>query len=152
MLKIKDILHRIQGNRLLFLLGALGILLLLFSGESKTEEIRPPTEQAEAYRVSLEERLTALCTEIEGVGTASVFLTLSSTEIAVYEKNLSGENETVASSGGEGLLIAYRMPEIQGVTVVCDGGSDPTVQKELFGALKHLLGIGGDQIHIAPRK
>lgn len=156
MLEIKGILEVVRKNRLLFLLGALGLILLLLGGpllqsEGETETVSP-TEMCEKYRTDLEEELENACAQIRGVGRAEVVLTLASTEIAVYEKNVSGENETVATAGGDALLLAYRMPEITGVAVLCEGGDNAAVKEELHAFLRAVLGLRPREIHIAPLK
>ncbi len=151
----KRLLEIFRQNRLLLLLGAAGLLLLLFSGFGEREEATPtlsPVAAAEEYRASLTEELTALCQQVKGVGRARVFVTLASTEIAIYEKNQSGESETVASVGGEALLLAYRLPEVQGVTVVCEGGENAAAVRELYALLRTALGLDTTQIHVAPLK
>ena len=156
MLEIKDVLAVVKKNRLLFLLGAVGLLLLLIGGplwaENKEESPNSTIALAESYRTDLEEKLTHACMQIRGVGKAEVVLTLSSTEIAVYEKNQSGESETVASAGGEGLLLAYRMPEITGVAIVCEGGDNAAVKEELYSFFRAVLGLRYHEIHISPLK
>lgn len=149
---LKKLLSRLSGNKLLFLLGAVGMVLLLFSGMggAKKEDTAPPMAWAEEYRAQLEEELTALCMQVEGVGQARVFLTLASSEIAVYEKNQSGTGEVLATSGGDAVLLAYRPPEIAGVTVVCRGGGSAAVKRELTNLLSTALAVGASQIHIAP--
>ncbi len=151
MLEIKKILGVLRGNRLLFLLGAVGLLLLLFAGfgGQKTETVSL-LEETERYREALEARVAEACERIEGVGQASVFLSLSTTEIAVYEKNKSGESETVAFSGGEALLLAYQMPSVSGITVICEGGASLTVQRELYAFLRTAFALDATQIHVAP--
>ena len=152
MLELKKFLSRISGNRLLFLLGAVGVLLLLFSGTrgARQEEGVSPMAWAEEYRAELETELCELCRQVEGVGDARVLLTLASGEIAVYEKNQSGGSETLATSGGDAVLLAYRPPEIAGVTVVCTGGGSAAVRRELTALLSTVLAVGASQIHIAP--
>ncbi len=154
MSEIKKLLSVIKGNRILFLLGACGLVLLLVGGawtQKKTETPRAsPTESCEKYRARLETTLEEACMRIRGVGEASVTLTLASSEIAVYEKNQSGAGESVAVAGGEALLLAYRVPEITGVAVVCTGGADPTVQRELYDFFGALLGLDTTEIHVAP--
>lgn len=154
MSEIKKLLSVIKGNRLLFFLGACGLVLLLVGGlqtQKKSDSPRAsPTEACEKYRARLETTLEEACMEIRGVGRASVTLTLASSEIAVYEKNESGAGESVAIAGGDALLLAYRVPEITGVAVVCTGGADLAVQRELYKFLSALLGLDSTQIHIAP--
>jgi stage III sporulation protein AG len=155
-LEIKGILSVIKKNRILFFLGAVGLILLLFGGTllSEKEKVKDvhPTALAEEYRASLEADLARACTSIRGVGEARVILTLASTEIAVYEKNVSGESETVASSGGEALLLSYRMPKVAGVAVLCEGGDNITVKEELHSFLRAVLGLSAREIHIAALK
>lgn len=151
-MELKGLWEVVRKNRLLFFLGVAGLLLLLFAGRGTQEADAAPSpiEACESYRASLEEELSSLCGSVRGVGRVRVFLTLASTEIALYEKNVSGESETLASVGGEGLLIAYETPRVQGVTVVCEGGSDPTVRAELYALLSATLSLRTTQIHVAP--
>lgn len=152
-MELKRIFSVIAKNRLLFLLGALGLLLLLFTGVSPEKgKTVHPLEAAEEYRQALEEEITAVCGSVKGTGEVRVLLTLATTEIAVYEKNQSGESETVALSGGDGMLLSYRMPEIAGVSVVCKGGADPTVRQELTALLCKALDLSAAAVHIAPLK
>ena len=155
-MEIKGILSVIKKNRILFFLGAVGLILLLFGGTllSEKEKVKDvhPTALAEEYREALEADLARACTSIRGVGEARVILTLASTEIAVYEKNVSGESETVASSGGEALLLAYRMPKVAGVAVLCEGGDNITVKEELYSFFRAVLGLSTREIHIAALK
>lgn len=152
-MELKKIFSVIGKNRFLFLLGAVGLVLLLFTGMPDKESESPsPLETCEAYRVALENEIADTCRAVKGVGEARVLLTLATTEIAVYEKNQSGESETVAAAGGNALLLAYRMPEIAGVSVVCTGGGDPAVKQELTALLGKALDLNSTAIHIAPLK
>ena len=156
MSEIKGVLSVIKKNKLLFLLGGLGLLLLLFGSTlTKSEgakEKEAPVDLCTAYREELEASLASACAEIRGVGRTKVVLTLATTEIAVYEKNYTGENETVASAGGDALLLAYRMPEITGVAVLCEGGDDIIVKEELYSFFRAVLGLTTREIHISPLK
>ncbi len=152
-MELKRILSVIRKNRLLFLLGALGLGLLLFTGiPAEKQEAVSPLVACEEYRAALELRVTDTCRAVKGVGEARVLLTLATTEIAVYEKNQSADSETVAKSGSDAILLAYRMPEISGVSVVCTGGGDPQIQRELTALLSKALDLDSTQIHIAPLK
>jgi stage III sporulation protein AG len=144
----------LKGKRWLLLLGALGLCLLLLGGgvgSTKTQSASPVAD-AEAYRVGLEASVKALCEAVDGVGEATVLITLSETECAVYEKNKTASGESVASSGGDALLVGYKMPSLAGVAVVCDGGGSVTVQNELTSLLSAALSLPSTRIHIAPSK
>ena len=152
-MELKRIFKIIAKNRMLFLLGAIGLLFLLFSGVSTEKTLDThPLDAAEKYRLALEAEVTAICESVKGVGSARVLLTLATTEIAVYEKNQSGENETVALEGGSGILLAYQMPRIAGVSVVCAGGDDARVKQELTALLCRSLDLSTTAVHIAPLK
>ena len=78
MLELKRIFSVISKNRILFLLGAVGLLLLLFSGTSA--ERTPDTDPlaaAEKYRAALEAEIADVCTCVKGVGDVRVLLTLA---------------------------------------------------------------------------
>ena len=151
-MELKGLWEVVRKNRLLFLLGVAGLVLLLFVGRGTKEADAAPSPllQCESYRAALEEELASLCGNVRGVGRVRVFLTLASTELALYEKNVSGDSETLASVGGEGLLVAYEMPRVRGVTVVCEGGGDPVVKAELYALLSAALSLRATQIHVAP--
>ena len=156
MSELKKLVALIKGNRILFLLGAAGLLLLLIGGiwrgTAKEPARASPVSDCEAYRAGLEATLEEACAEIRGVGRVSITLTLASSEITVYETNESGTGHSVAVVGGEALPIAYRFPEVMGVAVVCTGGADPTVQRELYNFLGAVLGLSTTQIHVAPAR
>ena len=151
---LKKIKAALAGKGVILLLGVLGLLLLLFSsvGTPKSEESLSPLAEAEAYRTSLEESLTRLCEQIEGVGDAYVLLTLASTEIAVYAENETASGASVATASGDALLLSYRMPPVKGVTVACRGGGNATVKRELTSLLCAALALPSNAVYIAPLK
>ena len=145
-------LKNLKGKGMLLLLGTLGVLLLIFGGgmESGNKSALPDIgEQTEAYRASLEKELTALCEQVAGVGEVTLMLTLEGSEKAVYaqDSNQNGTIDYVVSSG-EGLLLYREYPAVTGVAVVCAGGGDPAVQRELTDLLAALLGIGTNRISV----
>ena len=117
----RRILSFLKGKGWLLLLALLGLLLLLWGGDTKSErtEIKElGLSEAEAYRQALAEEIRVLC-------------------------------ESVASPGGDALLLGYAMPKIEGVAVVCRGGGDVSLQAELTALLSASLGIPFSRIAIA---
>lgn len=148
----KHYLSQLKGKWGLLFLLALGLLLLLYGGrsEKKAASLTEPSyfQSAEEYRVALEARLEALCASVSGVSAPEVFITLESGEVSEYAANGTGQ---VVVSGGDGLLVARKLPRIAGVAVVCTGGERVSVRSELTSLISAALNIGTNRIHISPR-
>lgn len=145
----------LKGKGMLLLLLAVGILLLFLGGGSeqktvgKEEGAADVAARTEAYRVALEEELTLLCSQVEGVGRLDLLLTLEGSERAVYATDTGESGRTdYVMSGGEGLLLYREYPAVRGVAVVCEGGADPAVRAQLTALLSALLDIGTNRISI----
>ena len=133
-------------------MGILGIFLLLYGGRSE-EKVQSTVgenyfQEAEEYRVALEMRLESLCASVSGVSSPDVFITLDSGEVSEYAANGSGQ---VVVSGGDGLLVSRKMPRISGVAVVCYGGEQVSVKRELTELIAAALNIGTNRIHVSGR-
>lgn len=147
-------------------IGFLGIALILlseipaFSAEKSTAEIT----QGEYYRADLEKQTEKLISQVKGAGKVSVMLTYESNEEQVFakdkEENTSSEKDKkiaekhiVVDSGGDekGLTVKVIYPKIRGVAVVCSGGDDPEVKRQISALLSALFDIGANRISIARR-
>ncbi len=151
------------------LVAAVGVLLLLIGNRSTAETDTPTPDEppagaqsaaVEAYRLALEERMATLCAEVSGVGHVRVAVTLAGGYEYVYacdrKTTAGGESTTyitVGSGAGESLVyITERAPAITGIGVVCDGGMDETVRRELINLLSATYGVGANKIYITARK
>jgi stage III sporulation protein AG len=129
------------------------------SPPKQTEEISEKFGDADAYAESLEVKLTALISEIEGVGKAEIMVTVGSTERYVYAKEgrssgTGSQNEIVIIDSGAGdtaLTESVVKPEITGVVIVCEGGDDARVAEKVVMAVKTALGIGASKIYVTER-
>lgn len=152
-MELKKLFSAAKDKKLLILIGVLGIVLLLagqIGGGSGVPDSGLPG--AEEYKAELESSLAALCEQVAGVGRAQVFLTLSGTEAAVYEKNDTASGETLATAGGGALLLYYEMPRVTGVAVVCDGGANLTVKRELTSLLCASLAVDSHRVYVTAAK
>ena len=150
---LKKLLSGAKDKKLLIFIGLLGILLLLagqMGGGSGIPDSGLP--KAEEYKAELETSLSALCEQVAGGGRAQVFVTLSGTEAAVYEKNDTASGETLATAGGGALLLYYEMPRVMGVAVVCDGGDSLTVKRELTSLLCASLAVDSHRVYVTAAK
>ena len=146
---------------------ALGILLLVLGnshliGKNKTASASdaPPgstvTRTAEEYRADLEARMEDICSRVAGVGAVEVIVTLEGGFEYVYATDkkvtVGGESTsyiTVGNGDNESpVYITERAPAIVGVGVVCTGGGDPTVCREVTALLSAAFGVGSNKIYV----
>lgn len=160
---------RKSGKLAVALLGVvLGAVLLLWGNRLGTgeEESRPgelpvtSSRTAEEYRAELEERIRLICAQVAGVGAVDVAVTLEGGYEYVYAADVKtssgGESRTyvtVGSGSGESLVyVTERAPVITGIGVVCTGGMDPTVRREVTALLSAAFGVGSNKIYVTGRK
>ena len=136
--------------------------------ETAVGEIKSNAIYEEEYR----QRILRLVSQIEGVGQAEVEVTLQSGIEYVYAKeesksadtqNSESQNISTRSSleqktilvedengNRQALLRTTLEPTVRGVVVVCEGGGDPTVISQVTEAVKTAMGIGANQVCVAP--
>ena len=95
---------------------ALG-LILIFLGSGTDSEV---------VEVGVEDKISALCSSIEGVGECEVIL--------YYSENASRGDERVES-----------------IIVICDGGDSVEVRSRLISMLSSFFGIGTNRIRVERR-
>lgn len=107
----------------------------------------------EAYKTALTESTKELCEKSAGVSSVTLCLYFSAGEEYVYAQDVSqnGSRDYVYASGN-GLLLQVKLPKVSGAAVICRGGDDVTIQKNLTDLLSSLFGIGTDRIFIGAAK
>ena len=153
---------------LLFFFGLLALLISAIQPDKgQAQETNTTTLfSSESYAQSIEKRLTALLSVMEGVGNVRVMVTVESGSENYYlsDKN-SGqasddggrssadlqEDHVIVRSGNEerGILVKVAEPEIRGVAVVCSGGSDPAVQARVVDAVTALLDLSSARVSVS---
>lgn len=172
--------YKISRQTLLFAAGLIGIALIAFApgisfGSDASEAERPAEQTAEGYAAALEERLTSILQDVEGVGKVKVMITLKSGYSYVYakqeknnsdrledskaadsrktqEKNVTEETYILVDGPGGGkepLVTAQIEPEIKGVVVVCQGGGNPVVAARVTETVTVALNISSTQITVS---
>ncbi len=151
---------------LLVALAGLALLLLPTSGSEEQEQEQAVAGEEEDFSVeALEERLSAVLSQVEGAGEVTVMLTVENGVQRVLAQNetsqrsdgeVSQEIETVVISSGssqqEVVLIGQIYPTFQGALVVASGAADPAVCLKLTQAVAALTGLGTDKISICEGK
>ncbi len=147
--------------------GFLGMGCILLS-ELPTNSDPEKTEQSAAvlaeatedYAALLERRLTEMLCKMEGVGEISVMVTVQGSKEQIFAeevKESTGEHNTqrehkpiiTQQSGDEAALITKtRYPEIQGVAILCSGGSNAVIREQICDAVSTILGIPVSHIYV----
>ena len=162
---------RAKKGAALFCLGIAGIVLVAastFLPDDKSNPTVGATEQdAQAYIAKIEERLTSLVSNIDGVGKCEVMVTAENGVEYVYaveetqnvnqtnsfsgdavqkqtqQQNIEQKYIVVDTGGGrkQALLKTQKQPTVQGVVVVCEGAASTVVQQRITEAVTTALGI-----------
>lgn len=171
-LSIKDYLNKIKIDKrtaLFVIVGFTVILIIFFSEMSNSQKEELSYEKNEMSSISyceyLEGKVQEIVESIDGAGKAQVMITLSETTEYIYATNdkdsrknsennddLTYENDYVIienNSNDTGLLIKTIEPKVRGVAVVCEGGSDSTVQRQIYSAISAVLNISTSRISIS---
>lgn len=145
----------------------LGVVLMLWPTRSQ-EDTQNQAETQSAQQTDLqnfdleelERRMETALSEINGVGEATVVLTLRSSGEDILAQDTSegstSDRETVIISTGSGTEEAVSVktiyPEFQGALVICDGAGNAGVKLEVLQAVSAITGLSSDQISICQRK
>ncbi len=166
-----DLLKKLKADKRAVLLLCAAIVLLLLIGLSelhaaKEDKQEPQQTETVAEVQSDEARLCALLRHIRGAGRAEVMITYSEQAQTVFAAASNSETETdavntvrtkekrdpvVLKSGDRqtGLVERTLLPKVQGIAVVCEGASDPTVRTQIVSAVSALFGLGINHISVA---
>lgn len=177
MIKANELLDKLKKDKKLLIIAAVGILgiIILFVGSLKESGGRGSSQQAESVPEErtmtaadieevLEEKLTAIVSQISGAGAVKVMVTVNSSGEYVYAQNSKTKNDSDSSSndseiviyesagkGDNGLVISVKNPEILGVAVLCDGGESAVIKSEVVQLVTSLFGIGSDRVYVGKK-
>ncbi len=136
---------------------AVGILLLLLPSGTQGEEPAPTAAvatTADSFDLTeFELRLADTLSQISGVGTAQVLLTLATGEGSVLAQDTTGDTTTTVTVTGverdtQVVELQRTTPEFQGALIVCPGGDSPTIQLQVVSAVSALTGLGANRITV----
>ncbi len=103
---------------------------------------------------SLARDLEAILSRIKGAGEVHVEVALEGGQIQDYVQDRVNGEETVAVVQGpvksSPLIRQVRRPEVKGVLVVAQGGTDPSVREELVRAVQSAMGVPIHMVRVSP--
>ena len=151
------------------LLVLLAGLVLLLWPQSENQPQRPEkTAAVMEETAALEGRICAILQQMDGVGEASVLLTVESGAETVYaydrtesrsqqgdsaSLNQQRELVTLSDSGGQSpVSLRQQSPVYRGAVVVCQGGDSAAVRLAVTQVIQSLTGLSADRIVISKMK
>ena len=175
--RIKEIVSKIKSPKFLVMAGIIGMLLIFLSslgtGEKPKETETAAEFSADAYRLSLEEQIKDMVTDITGSKAVNVIVTLESgisysyadtrEETTAEETRDNAESSDIqikegyitvknADGGEEALLVTAKMPQIRGVAIVCEGGDSEIINEKITNTVTAALDITSKRVYICGRK
>lgn len=160
---IKDINKK---TALLFLALLVGTAMILLSPSLAEIKDNSNTEnQLERYINETESRLKNTVSAINGAGKTEVFISVENTFETIYASNASidesGDDKnkskttqkelaysTSKDMGETPVIVKQNCPKINGVLVVCAGGSDKIIREEIVSAVSTAVGIPTSKIYV----
>lgn len=169
--EIKKLIQK-AGLMRLVLVVLCGVLLLFlsYSGHEDEPDIQSAdsslvqsevTTTLEDYKRAREDELEELLQKVEGVGSVEAMITLKASNEKVMLKDSVNKGETneektvlVENSDRDSApyIVQEREPEIEGVVIVCQGGYDSVIKREITDAVGALFSIESHKIKIMKSK
>ncbi len=153
-----------KKNQLLILLlvGVLLVIIAIPTGKKEDENAKETREtqnagQSQDYMEQMESKLETILKKVEGVGNVEVMITYKSTTERIVEKDTGSndaakEETTVYTNGTDGEQSPYvkmeRMPQVEGVVVIAEGGGNAVVVKNITDAVSALFDVDTHKIKI----
>ncbi len=145
---------RMKGIKYLILALVCGVALLWLSGITEGEADAEPsagtvmTAEMDAYREGLEKQLTEILSRVKGAGAVRVIVMLEG-----GEERIAGQAAADATVGygtaSDRTVVGSRYPAVRGIGVVCSGGGDADVRKELIGLCCAIFDLPSHKVFVA---
>ena len=147
-------LKRSGKLKYILILLILGIALVLIGSKTYSNGDTAKKASSESlsiaeYEELLEAKIKNLCERVDGVSNVTVALSLEGGYEYVYATDGADDYVLIGSGSEEsGMFLGQRAPQISGIGIVCEGGGDPKIQKELLSLISASYGIGTNKIFI----
>lgn len=133
MIKIDKIFGDKKGGSVIYILLAVGILMLVMASSfGKSTDVTPPTGSKDA----LSQRAEEILSQIKGVGNVSVMIS--------YKKGEKQQAFFFEEEGGS--------DKVESVLIVADGGKNNVIREKIVRAAMAALGVEAHKIEVFERK
>ncbi len=155
-------LKRLNPKAMIIILLVLAAVLIFWPQKDKeSEAVAAGTFSESNYAEKLEDRLTSIIEEIDGVGKVRVMVTLETSALYEYATDTdrdikdgstkSSTNVVLSVKGSntkEAVISGYTLPKVNGVAVVCSGRITPLIESKVIGIASCALGIPTSKIYV----
>lgn len=162
----EKITDSIKKYRYAILVLAIGLVLMVLPSEEQYNETSPSVQPTETIiDETLEDKLIAILSQVEGAGEVQVILTVAAGKETIYQtnetQNASSDSNssnintvtiTDADRNQAGLIRQENPATYQGAVVVCQGADNPSVKLALIEAVSKLTGLGSNCIAVLKMK
>lgn len=154
---IKDLLKSGKGTIPLIVLFAVGILFVFFSDRQEVETVVKETVNPEfnfyEYERDLESKISEHLNNLNGVSQCETIVVLDCSYTYEYVR-INSDDILVCENDDYDVPIIESIiaPEIKGVSVICIGGNDPTIKKDITDMLTSLLNISANKIWVGGKQ
>ncbi|MFI3171605.1 MAG: stage III sporulation protein AG [Eubacteriales bacterium] len=149
-----------------FLVGILLLVISLPTSTSEEVQVNMVEEDSASssygldYKSEMEEDLTEILKQVEGVGEVQVMITLQTTTQKLVEKDQVTSTESIeettiygdTQNGQEPYVYQEIYPTVEGVVVAATGGDTAVVQKNITEAIQALFDVETHKIKIMKLK
>ena len=150
------LINHIKKYQYVFIIVLIGVFLMLLP---QTEEQQTTTPAKESETADLEIDLSAILSQISGVGKTEVLLTEASGSDTIYQIN-AAQNQSnldtviVTDRNREetGLVKQILPPVYRGALIVCQGADSARVRLSVVEAVKSVTGLSSDCITVLKMK
>lgn len=160
-----SIMNGKQNLLVLFLAGIL-LVVLAMPTEKKEESLVEESEETQEkditegkenqYEQEMEQRLSRILADVEGVGKNEVMITLQSTSEKVIEKDAEKDDalqrETTVyrkiRDEEDPYVKKEITPKIEGVVVIAEGGDEPIIIQNITEAVQALFDVDTHKIKV----
>ena len=153
----EQIIRSVKKYQYVLWVVLLGIFLMLLPQKQESPGREIPAETEAVF--DLESELSAILSQISGVGKAEVLLTELSGSSTIYQTDTGqnqGNSDTVIvmdrNREEQGLVKQVLPPVYKGAIVVCQGADSASVRLSVVDAVKSVTGLSSDCITVLKMK
>ena len=141
-----------RWRRFVIIAGIAAIALLFLSTVIPAGGAQQPQDSSaeDAARVEreLEQRLTDIISQIDGVTSPQVMVTLDRTSERVFAEEVKSSSSGALTGSKDALEKSVILPKVRGVAVVCGGAENMLVREKVVNTAARVLDIGVSQVYV----